>query len=173
MARHTSKKQVEGIESRNKGQAYKWGSYENTTRTSICQCKHPQKDMYASIYNGRLASAKMNALQAATKTNDRQESWMRNAIICRSHTRTLQYRRPQCKSNASMFTTNTNIRDVNAIHNHVQCKEKQCTFAMEITVNTTVCDEAIGVHTMKWEQCRWWSNSTACDEVTAVYAMNQ
>ena len=46
-----------------------------------------------------------------------------------------------------MFTTNTNIRDVNAIHNHVQCKEKKFTFAIEIpTMNRHVKRKTQAMH---------------------------
>ena len=46
-----------------------------------------------------------------------------------------------------MFTANTNMRDVNAIRNHVQCKEKQCTFAMEIpTMNRHVKCKTQAMH---------------------------
>ena len=74
MAKTYKQMQVQGVQLRSKGRAYRCGSSENTINTSICQYKHPLQDMCASMYNVILASGKVNALQAAENTNARQES---------------------------------------------------------------------------------------------------
>ena len=91
--------------------------------------------------NLKVRAAQTSAMQIQSTHNAR--TCIANTIstsIFKSNTRTLKYRHPQCKHNASMCTANTNIRDVNTIRNkdhqklkdHVQCKGKQCTFAMKI-----------------------------------------
>ena len=116
MARHTSKKQVEGIELRSKGQAYKWGSYENTTNkdkylpmqapakrhvrehlqweTSICKDERATSS-HKDNWSTRIMNAQRNYLQIAHKDSPIPTAAMQKQC---KHVH-YKYKHPWCECN--------------------------------------------------------------------------
>ena len=107
----------------------------NVRTINVCASKARASQACVSHACNQSESVSSANICHAETMNAQHKNLHRKSIstsICKSNTRNLKYRHPQCKHNASMCTANANIRDVNTIRNHVQCKEKQCTFAMKI-----------------------------------------